>query len=211
MNWALPLADRYFAPILAKDPRGFEIDHLDAALKHCKNFRTAVDGGAHIGTWSVALAAEFTRVIAFEPAGDTRECLRNNLAARRIYNVEVLGYALGETNGIVSICDDPRRPGNTGARHVDTRGGGYQVQVGPLDDFKLENVDFLKLDVEGYELAALHGARQTLLRCHPVVLIEVKDFRGRYGFNKEAASEFLLALGYRQVEQVRNDRIFVHP
>lgn len=207
MNWALPEADRYFRPILAKDPRGFEIDHLEMALKHCRQFRTAVDGGAHVGTWSAAMALRFKKVMAFEPAPDTFECLAENVQG--IANVSKFMLALGATQCSGRISDDPSRPGNTGARHLNVSCPGA-VQIVPLDDFNLLDLDFLKLDVEGYELHALTGAAATLHRCKPVVLIECKKFKpARFGVDAEAAASFLNSTGYREIARVRNDRVFV--
>lgn len=208
MSWALPQSDRYFGPLLKEDPRGFQINHLELALRHCKRFHTAVDGGAHIGTWSVAMAQRFERVIAFEPARDTFECLCENVHG--LNNVTPFMVALGavQTNG--SVIDDPTRPGNTGARYLNGIGSG-DCTIRPLDDFHLEHVDFLKLDVEGYELHALTGAVQTLNRCRPVVMIEVKAFRPpRFGLPTDAADKFLRGAGYREVARARNDRVYVH-
>lgn len=210
MTWALPKADTYFAPILAEDPRGFQIDHLELALKHCKRFRTAVDGGAHVGTWSVALAARFDRVIAFEPAPDTFECLSDNVANHGVRKkVEVYRAGLGEKRCRVPITDDDRRRGNTGARHISATSHGELAEIWPLDMCDIPDIDFLKLDLEGYELFALRGAIGRIKAFQPVILIEVKNFGGRFGCHHEDASKFLLANGYREVDRVRNDRIFV--
>lgn len=208
MNWALPQSDRYFGPLLQEDPRGFQIDHLELALRHCKRFHTAVDGGAHIGTWSVAMAQRFERVIAFEPARDTFECLCENIHGLKSVTPFMVALGAVQTNG--SVIDDPTRPGNTGARYLNGIGAG-ECTIRPLDDFHLEYVDFLKLDVEGYELHALTGAVQTLNRCRPVVMIEVKAFRPpRFGLSTDAADKFLRGVGYREVARARNDRVYVH-
>jgi FkbM family methyltransferase len=205
--WVLPKADTYFRPILEQDPRGFEIDHLESALSHCKNFRTAVDGGAHVGTWTRQMSTRFSRVLAFEPARDTFDCLRQNLAGYG--NVSIYPNALGPTRCVGSVIDDPVRQGNTGARHLLLSGEGGDIEVLPLDYFRLTDLDFLKLDLEGYELFALKGAVETLDRCKPVVLIECKKFKPpRYGNSHEAAADYILTLGYREVARVRNDRIY---
>ena len=53
------------------------------------------------------------------------------------------------------------------------RGGGRElVPLSRLDDFGLERVDFLKLDVEGFESQVLEGAAATIERCRPVMYVE---------------------------------------
>lgn len=208
MNWALPAADTYFAPLLEQDPRGFQIDHLALALKHCTQFRMAIDGGAHIGSWSVEMAKHFGQVLAFEPAADTFKCLQENV--KGLTNVTTFMLALGEKTGTARILDDPMREGNTGARYLDFQREGT-TQIVPIDEFGMKELDFLKLDVEGYERFALVGAKETLLRCRPVVMIEVKRFKPpRFGVDVSAAMQFLNGIGYREVANARNDRVFVH-
>lgn len=200
--WQLPRADTYFAPHLTAE--GFQVDHLKAALKHCRSFRTAIDGGAHIGTWAVHMATRFGRVIAFEPAADTFRCLVWHVRDKP--NVLARMQALGERPGRAAVLDDVTRKGNTGARFLTN---GADVEVVRIDDLGIEDLDFLKLDVEGYELFALRGAERTLKVCRPVVCIEEKRFAGRFGAADGAASEFLRSLGAREIEAVRNDHIFV--
>ena len=212
-RWELPAADTYFKDRLTE--RGFEIEKLDAALKHVTNWRTAVDGGAHIGTWSVAMAARFKTVLAFEPAHDTFQCLTRNLGG--IENVVPLQAALGSEVGRAALRDCESRPGNTGARYLVD---GDSIDVECLDAYGIDDLDFLKLDLEGHEYCALLGARATLLRCRPVVCIESKrGFGARYGIAEDAALSHDIAdgaalrllekWGAREVERMKSDHVFV--
>lgn len=206
-RWKLPDADTYFAGKLTE--QGFEIVKLAAALKHVKEFRVAVDGGAHIGTWTRYLAGRFSRVLAFEPAEDTVMCLVEN--AGEIPHVEIYASALGQEDLLCGVRDDPTRPGNTGARHLNfdvNQVEGHGVELVRLDDFHLPSLDFLKLDLEGYEYYALLGAEKVVRRCRPVVMIEEKDFGGRYGLKRGTASGLLKAWGAREVERMSNDVVF---
>lgn len=211
MNWSIPRGDTYFASLLTAD--GFEIDHLRYALRWVKSFRTAIDGGAHIGTWTVEMSKHFKRVYAFEPARDSFNCLKDNVALKPHCPVEPYNAALGADFGLVYICDDPTRKGNTGARMVGAINGnvvGTQIVQLAIDSLKLEDLDFLKLDVEGYEIEALKGAERTLRNCRPVVMLECKKFTPpRLGGPNECV-KLLQSLRYREVGGIRNDRVFVN-
>lgn len=206
MDWALPAVDTYFGKILEATPEGFELDHLAAALEHCHNFRTAVDGGAHVGTWSVALAKKFKMVIAFEPAFDTFNCLRQNTEG--CPNIMPIQAALGAKEGTCFVVEDPTREGNTGSRYTQLSEKG-PIPVQRLDDIKLDMLDFLKLDVEGGETFALAGAEQTIFRCQPVIVAECKQFKPPRHGGVEATRQLLTNFGYVEVGGIRNDRIFI--
>ena len=78
----------------------------------------------------------------------------------------------------------------------------------PLDHLALVDVDFIKIDVEGYEPFALRGAKNTLVRCRPVVLFEDKWHWKRYGLPAKAPHDFLLSLGAREIDRVGKDAIW---
>lgn len=201
-GWWLPDCDNYFVGKLRA--RGWEIDQLETALKYVTDFNLAIDGGAHIGTWSAALAGRFAEVIAFEPASDTFDCARRNL--QNHVNVRLVPAALGASRMRAAIRDDPERLGNTGSRYL-TDGDAFEVYR--LDDYRLEALDFLKLDLEGYEYFALLGAERTVRQCRPVLYVEVKPFATRFGLEPEAAPKLLASWGAREVERIRKDRIYV--
>jgi hypothetical protein len=70
----------------------------------------------------------------------------------------------------------------------------FTVPMRSLDDFALADVTAIKLDAEGAEYEILRGARETLLRCRPVLTLEVEE-RHRVG-STYAVPAFLDALGY---------------
>jgi hypothetical protein len=71
-----------------------------------------------------------------------------------------------------------------------------RVPVRALDDFELQDVGFIKIDVEGYELATLRGADATIRRCRPNLLIEIDpQLLSEQQF--AATFDWLTARGYR--------------
>jgi FkbM family methyltransferase len=208
-GWLLPKTDRHFPQYLASAPkvegrRMYQPQHIQATLEICRARRLAVDVGAHVGFWSYYLALAFQTVHAFEPADLFAFCFERNVRAK---NVVLHRVALGEEEASVRI---ETVADNTGATHVVPAAQG-SVRMRRLDDYKLENVDLLKVDVEGYERHVLAGARETLGRCKPVVIVEQKDFASRYGEERFAAADLLRSLGAEQLGQVVQDLIFGWP
>lgn len=197
-GWAFPDADEFMLGQL-KDDGTYQASHVHDALALVSDFSCAIDGGAHVGTWSRLLSPRFARVLAFEPSADTFEALTANMATFACANVELNNLALGSTRGKVSMTLDGRgaQLKNTGARYT-TDGG--EVRRITIDSLALPSLGLLKLDVEGSEFAALLGARETLLRCKPVVLFENKGLWRRFGVEPQGPHKFLASLRYRQLQ-----------
>jgi len=157
-----------------------------------------------VGFWSYYLALNFRAVHAFEPSEAFAHCFERNVRAK---NVVLHRAALGAEEGSVAL---ETVAGNSGATHV-RPGAAGDVRMRRLDDYGFENLDLLKVDVEGYERRVLTGARDTLVRCKPVVIVEQKDFASRYGDERFAAADFLRSLGAQQLGQVVQDLIFGWP
>lgn len=197
------------------DGRGtYQIKKLRAALSHVQKFRVAVDVGAHVGLWSMQLVKQFSRVHAFEPVAAHRACFIENLrnvaedrvkgASFKLGDHELHSCALGSESGLIRI---ETTPGSSGDSRV---GGEGTIPMFTLDSFELKNVDFIKLDCEGYELFALKGGEQTIRRDLPVICVEQKPGRGqRFGLPEIGAVEWLMSLGYECREKMAGDFVMV--
>jgi len=168
------------------------------------NRRTMIDAGAHIGLWAYTFAHYFKRVEAFEPVSDHRDCFMKNVieAPNRDHTYEVVlhPYALGERSDMVAIRVNPS---STGDSWVKGRG---DVQMHPVDKFKIADVDFIKVDAEGYEEFILRGAEETLLTWKPLVCVEQKrDMAVKFGLKPLGAIKYLNGLGYKVVEEIGGD------
>lgn len=183
----------------------YQIRKLRAALEHVKNWRVAVDVGAHVGFWSMHLAERFSRVHCFEPHAEHRACWEKNVRPSAPAMAFLYPCALGAASGKVAL-EVP--PGSSGGTHVS---GAGEITMRTLDSFNLRDVDFLKIDVEGLELQVLQGAIDTLKRCRPTVIVEQKAHTP--GGQKHLAGggtpavDFLLAMGAKQRAVLSGDYI----
>lgn len=180
----------------------YQIKKLRVALSHCTRFRTAIDVGGHVGLWSMQLAKKFASVHAFEPVEAHRECFSLNL--RDYTNVTLHASALGEKEGSVRIETAPTSSGDSRV------GGDGDIPLRTLDSYNIQEVDFIKLDCEGYEYFALHGGEQTIRFWMPTIIVEQKPGRGqRFGLTELQAVEWLMSLGYSCVAKMSGDFVMV--
>lgn len=178
----------------------YQSNKLQPALKYLKKARTAIDVGAHCGLWTVQLAQYFETVEAFEPLPRHSECWRRNAGWKETNRLHEV--ALGAKDG---MCGLHIVEGFSGRSHIN---GGGDVQMKLLDDYAFENVDLIKVDVEGYEYFVLKGAERTITRWKPVLIVEQKEnFGSRYGLGDRSAVEYLQSLGAVLKEEIFGDFI----
>ena len=169
-----------------------------------------VDVGAHSGQFANLFAAMAARgrVYAFEPSAYARSIMSVALRLNRIGNVSVAPLGLSDAPGELVLHTPRKRWGSLGfgLAHLGEQSGGagtfdQTVALTTLDAFAkdhgLERLDFVKVDVEGWELRALKGAERCLRRFGPALLLEVDDaYLGRAGDSAAGLFEWLAERGY---------------
>lgn len=155
----------------------------------------ALDVGAWWGPWTFWLARQAGQVHTFEPVPHIAEFLRT--VSRP--NVTIHEFALSDVDGVAGLSVPDSGVGAEGRATLGTpefAAREVQVQVRRLDDVELPGrVGFVKIDVEGHELAAVRGARQTLERDRPNLLIEVEAHPDRPHQVEDAVS-LLTEMGF---------------
>jgi FkbM family methyltransferase len=186
MAMSLPTGERLFFPP-SDEPRTVyrcfwrAVRLLDAydATEYLQPGMTVVDAGAHLGSFALLasqLVGDEGRVYAVEPI--SAEYLRRCVADNQLGNVEVCPVALADEDGELSL-------------QLSTQSGMHSAVIGPsqrtitvpkrtLDglvaEWGLASVDFIKVDVEGYEPQVLQGARETIARFRPVLALAAYHF-----------------------------------
>ena len=156
-----------------------------------------VDIGANIGYYALMEAREVKKVYAIEPEPKNYEALLVNIQLNKYTNVEAHNLAIGDRNGkvlfdLANISNWHRVSCNN------TEGNTIEVPMATLDTFlKDKEVHLIRMDVEGYELNILKGAKEILER-HPLHLfLEVhRDYLKEYRGSTEELLELLDIHGF---------------
>jgi FkbM family methyltransferase len=183
-----------------------DLPNLDRVVARVPQKRVALQAGGCLGIFPKRLAASFDTVYCFEPSPALFPLLCQNAPERNIIRFQA---ALGYDRHLVGVSQQ-RRDGkpdpHEGITHVS---GAGPIPTMRIDDLGLPVCDLIQLDLEGFELYALHGATATLARCRPVLCIEINKSLGFMGIEKATVRSFIVAAGYRFVERLQSDEIFV--
>jgi len=171
--------------------------------------KTALDIGAQVGIYSLAMAPKSKHVHAFECCPQTFNYLCANLALNNLSH-RVTPHRIGASDqdgNTEMVIRDPGDGGSNGIeifqRDRDLQTPVVTVERRTLDSFGFESVGFLKIDVEGHELSVLKGAQKTLeLSDYPAVLFESWSLdREKEGLPaktlRESIFRYLQSLEYR--------------
>lgn len=192
-GYLFPAADQHCAPAVLE-----EYKSVDEALKFVKERNVCVQAGGNVGVWADYLAQKFGEVWTFEPDLENYLCLIRNVGS----GVFPFWAALGHKPMSVSMN---REPANAGAHSVNLNGG--RVPVLTVDELELTDCNLMALDCEGYEPFVIEGARETIKRFKPVLMIEDKDISRHYG-KREGWPEREIA-GYKLAAKTRRDVILI--
>ncbi|HTB19081.1 MAG TPA: FkbM family methyltransferase [Bryobacteraceae bacterium] len=167
------------------------------------------DVGAFHGILTLWFAGRGAQVIAYEPNEVNHARLMENIRLNRLAQVRVRKLGVGSLPGCGTLHYSPQMAGG-GTVNPDATGPVSQrVEITTLDgDIAAANLpapDFIKIDVEGWELEALRGARVTLDAHHPALFLEMHGETMRE--KKRKAAEivaFLRNAGYANIVHVES-------
>lgn len=212
----------------------YENELRDLLKKIVKPNDVFVDIGANIGYFSLLIAHHLpsVKVISFEPIADLYKKMNDNIALNDIENIVTVNAAAGEVNEEKEIfVSEPDNLGMSSFQLPENYSGYKEkVKVVSIDEwFKgsgLTNIDIVKLDIEGSELAALTGMKEVLQNFKPLLIVEVNpetlsmfnlkpsyihDYLEQYGFKRFLVLENGML---KQLSQIETDQtinvLFVH-
>jgi FkbM family methyltransferase len=194
----------------------WEFSLIMKLVEYIPEFGTILDIGSHCGTHSLAYAKlrPKTNIISFEPQSKIREVLDINVKQNNITNIKINPNACGHKTCNIKLAFDFTSDGydksitinynshvgmNFGGIGLTNDPRGEEVNIITVDSLNLIDIVFIKIDVEGAEKMVIFGAKETIKRCKPVLLVEESDKDVSMQFselNNFNTREFLTSIGY---------------
>lgn len=180
-------------------------------LDRIKQARVILDIGANIGNSSLFFASQnaAAKILAFEPHPETYKRAQVNIDLNPYQNIKLYNLGLGEEKAELKLYEVNEH--NSGMNRILEQELDLPfkvVKVDRLDSFmeqeRLNSVDLLKIDVEGYEYAVLKGAEETIKKHFPLLFIELDDLNLREQ-NRSAAELLQLLTDFGYTTFIRAD------
>lgn len=173
-----------------------QVSDLDEAMPFVSGRSVCVQAGGNCGIWPTHLAGMFAEVWTIEANLENYLCLVRNVRG----NVKTIWAALGDKPGTSGMKVDPQ---NVGAHYLN---GGGRIPVITIDELNLTACDLIVLDIEGMEPRALEGAKATIEKFKPVLMVEDKGLSEMFGTARGWSEAFP---GYRIASRVHRDVVLV--
>jgi len=182
---------------------------------YLKNKRVCVDIGAHVGLTAIEYAKIFDKVYAFEPAPKLYSMLVEN--TREIDNIETFNFAVSDRESTLQMFENPRNTESNFILSDDTKelhcrierfkADGFDntlidVKTMTIDSLNLNDVDLIKIDTENYVVPVIHGMKDTLTRCRPLLQVEIFSMY-------DEVSQLLKSLRYQMKKSFESDYFFI--
>lgn len=193
----------------------YQKEQRDFSYRFVEKFDLAIDIGANFGLWARDFTKKFKYTICFEPNPKCIPYLKKNINQNKstIYPI-----GLGDKNESKELFS-PKKLGTSSYVNLTRIGftdSGEKIwgqfdkstekiitEIKVLDDFEFSNIDYIKIDVQGFEENVLIGAKKTLIYNNPVLCIEFD-----HQSNVSSIENFLFKLNFKNVGIIGKERIF---
>jgi len=186
---------------------------LDLMLSFIQPGDLVLDIGTNVGYFALRCAMKAKRgfVYGFEPSEISFNKCQANLGLNNLSNLVVEQLALGEMEGTAYLHTETENNRGMNRISTDRISEDEQIKVRSMDQFVKENniskVNFIKLDVEGYEMQVLKGGEQTISAFRPKLFLEVDDtLLGRFGVSSTSIFHWLQEREYN-IYDIRGNRL----
>lgn len=199
-GWYVPEDDFRITRLVQDDndmnTPSYEHRYRDLILKHIPSQNIFLDIGANIGIWSLPFIKKFKKVISYEPSKQNIECIKKNIPNK----LNLIEKAAANFNGEADFHQAGKNCGD-GKLCREGISRSYSVSVVKLDDENWQDVDLIKIDVQGWEYEVLLGATNIITSQNPWIIFEVNE-------NVDKCCEYLENNGYEMI-LLKSKRMFL--
>ncbi len=193
----LPLKGEVIEQHLIVTNEFFEKENLEIIKDYLPKQCTIIDVGANIGNHTIffSLLNRDNEIYAFEPHHINYEILVKNIQLNNLHNVKTYPFAVGNKKGKGNLIELPNKNLSDTMVEYDSEG---EISFISLDEFveneKLEKIDLIKIDVEGFEENVINGMLELAKKYDPIYWIEIWDD------NKETIFELLRQNNFEEIK-----------
>ena len=218
----------YLCDCIRRGYRWEEHQH-DIVDKYLDKNSIAIEAGSHIGTLAVKLAKTCKLTYCFEPVINTYHLLQFNMKVNcDSSNYKLFNKGLGEcikneniswisphSACAIGLDNNSYNPLNNDEKNNAIKAGAKNIiiEITTIDTLKLDKLDYIKIDVEGYEQEVINGGLNTIKKCKPIIILECYE---TFSPSKVASLEYvknkyklLLDLGYEVKHVWLADFLFI--
>ncbi len=180
----------------------WEADMLREIRTHLRTDSTCLDIGSNIGQHALYMAkvAKNGKIYAFDPIKKLTDQIHDSVTKNNLTNIEVCNFGLSNTNEVKDIYLNNLNMGNTTFKKRLGASDVIKAETKIFDEFWHDRgvIDFVKIDVEGYEFYALQGMRKSIEKYHPKMIVEFSPiFYNKMDISSEEFLHYIFDLGYK--------------
>jgi FkbM family methyltransferase len=203
-NWWVPVRDEVGNPDILRE---WETKHEKVLSLVKKNNRVLQAGGC-VGVFPKGLSKHFKEVITFEPVEDNWDCLEANLDG--IDNIRKFNSGLSDRKTSVGLYK--MIANNCGAVQLKEKEFG-DMQLVAFDTLMIGEINLIWFDLEGYEVKALLGAKNTIKKYKPIIVLEnnglIHEFPGTREGSEGLRKWMFDTFGYTLADRLARDDIYI--
>lgn len=199
----------------------FEPEIIFESKKYIKNGDVVLDVGSNFGSMTLAfsnMVGENGIVYSIEAQKCVYDFLIKTIEANSLDNVIPINKAIHKEDGLnvyfpnidfseYSAFKDAPYSGNAIIGN-----NGIPVKTITIDSLKLDRVDFIKVDIQGADLFALQGAKETILKCKPTIIFEFEQpIQNEFGTSFNDYVEFVNSINYKFINVISQINYVISP
>jgi FkbM family methyltransferase len=189
--------------------------HIVEFLKNnLESHSTFMDVGSNYGWHSIIASKYCDKVYSFEPQKIMFDIQQSSININNIENIILYNFGLGNENIVSEMNQINYDSSWVNIGDLSVGSGGEQINIKTIDSLNLPKIDFIKIDVQGYEKFVLEGGIEKIKQDKPTLIVELEHFQlSKFGYDDSHIFTFLKDMGYIPYYleyHYPSDHIFVH-